>query len=79
MLKLKLFSIAAIAMLAFTACGSSSQKADASSAAEAATKGNWYKNKSSKKVRLHYAAGFFYFFDFNVAALIASITPALKL
>lgn len=36
MLKLKLFSIAAIAMLAFTACGSNSQKADAASALESA-------------------------------------------
>jgi lipoprotein len=36
MLKLKLFSIAAIAMLAFTACGSNSQKAEASSAVESA-------------------------------------------
>ena len=33
MLKLKLFSIAAVAMLAFTACGSNAAK-DASSAAE---------------------------------------------
>ena len=33
MLKLKLFSIAAVAMLAFTACGSNASK-DASSAAE---------------------------------------------
>ena len=35
MLKLKLFSIAAVAMLAFTACGSNASK-DASSAAESA-------------------------------------------
>ena len=32
MLKFKLFAVAAVAMLAFTACGSSAPKADASSA-----------------------------------------------
>ena len=37
MLKLKLFSIAAVAMLAFTACGSNAAK-DASSAVESAAK-----------------------------------------
>ena len=36
MLKFKLFAVAAVAMLAFTACGSSAPKADASSAVESA-------------------------------------------
>ena len=38
MLKFKLFAVAAVAMLAFTACGSSAPKADASSAVESAAK-----------------------------------------
>lgn len=38
MLKFKLFAVAAVAMLAFTACGSSAPKADASSAVESAGK-----------------------------------------
>ena len=38
MLKFKLFAVAAVAMLAFTACGSSAPKADASSAVESAVK-----------------------------------------
>ena len=38
MLKFKLFAVAAVAMLAFTACGSSAPKADASSVAESAAK-----------------------------------------
>ena len=37
MLKFKLFAVAAVAMLAFTACGSSAPKADASSAVESAS------------------------------------------
>ena len=36
MLKFKLFAVAAVAMLAFTGCGSSAPKADASSAVESA-------------------------------------------
>ena len=39
MLKFKLFAVAAVAMLAFTGCGSSAPKADASSAVESAAKG----------------------------------------
>ena len=38
MLKFKLFAVAAVAMLAFTGCGSSAPKADASSAVESAAK-----------------------------------------
>ena len=38
MLKFKLFAVAAVAMLAFTPCGSSPPKADASSAVESAGK-----------------------------------------
>lgn len=37
MLKFKLFAVAAVAMLAFTGCGSSAPKADASSAAKEAS------------------------------------------